>query len=212
MAIILTGCFGKKEKTNVDQSNEGNQAIEQNDEPQTNDDLFAGSIKSLLDENNPKKCSLQFKDNDQTVVSTIYVADNKIRSDVMMEYGEQKMEQHTIMQDNIMYSWSEITKEGYIIDTDEMAKISKEMQAKFNMPAQDIYDNFIDYEKDYNLNCQDWRKSDNLFEIPANINFIDLAEQMRTMTEDMPDFNAGKMPPEIEAMMKEYESSIPEME
>lgn len=98
----------------------------------------------------------------------------------------------SIIMEDYTYTWANDSKEGYKMVTEEEDW------------EEDIEEDFVDYESDDNLEeidafspgdfkCEKWRRDNKVFEIPTDINFVEMGSYMEDMEDMAEQMEAGEM-------------------
>lgn len=188
LALILAGCGQKNQTPSAD-----NQM--QNPTETKKDGLAeqvinsAEALKNAILGGQKLECTYKMKSVDNMGETKSYIDGKKYKSSFEMN-GEKHI---SIMDGEVMYSWSEKTKQGSKIDISCMKDLSKDLptgnnQEQTNYESSDqLADNMMD------INCQPASSVD--FSIPTDVTFIDTCEQMKKTMEqlqNMKGFTTGK--------------------
>lgn len=164
---------------------------------QTGGNVFA-SIKDALSKSLSLKCD--YPDSKGNTVTT-YIKAGAVR---VMGYssGSDKGTGQTLMKDNKMYIWDDKTKKGTVIafNRDEIMKtvdsMKKEAVEKTEEKTPNQGGDFLKSLEQYKNYCKPANVSDSLFAVPADVKFVDLAEQMKKSGID------------IEKMMQQVQTTV----
>lgn len=143
------------------------------------------SLKDLLLGGKALKC--EFKDDKSA--STFYMADQKVRGDVLINAEANKtMKSHMIVIDKVSYTWVEGEKTGFKIAASESdVKNNSEANQAQNQEAVNL-DKKMDYK------CSNWSKDSSYFELPVGVEFKDLSSLLPSMTPKSPANNETNSP------------------
>ncbi|OGY41861.1 MAG: hypothetical protein A2Y82_05390 [Candidatus Buchananbacteria bacterium RBG_13_36_9] len=145
---------------------------------------FTGSIDDLIKQNKNLKCVLQFKEGYDISEATTYVSSNKARSDYKMNISGQPQSSHFISDGTWMYTWIEgMENQASKIKIADLEDMST--QAEAEEQGYDNYQERLDYQ------CYKWSVDQSIFVPPANINFIDFTEMMKTMQQQAEQIQQG---------------------
>lgn len=164
LGLALLGYFGymqmQKGGTNPIQ-----QAVEQ-----TSDSITKGSIKSLLGANKNVTCTTTAED--QSGTGTIFVAGSKMRGDFSTQVEGKSMMTHMISDGQYSYMWSDEDSKGtkFKIDPDQPVP---------SVPAgSSVQSQTGNMDDEVDMNCSNWNPDNSKFQVPANIEFIDMSAMM----------------------------------
>ena len=136
------------------------------------EESFFGSMQDLLTRGNSVKCTYNVVDGEGEAIGVLYIADNKVRSemDIVEKETGKKMEVDSIITEDWMYTWNSFMPQGTKMNI-------KEMQGEANEDySQDEADKMRE-ETDYK--CRPWIPDNSKFVVPTDIEFRDMTEMMQ---------------------------------
>lgn len=181
--ILLTGggyAFGRNLKSG--RSNPLNQLLSSKKSPTdtAQEGVLRSSIKNLLAQNKPMKCTIKIGTNDEDgqgkMTGVTYVANNKMRSDFKIESGieegDQDIQAHTISDGDWTYTWTNNTTPGTKMKLSELENLSNDQG--------NVAESFKNLEEEHDYHCSRWFPVDkSKFVPPSDIEFKDLTEMMK---------------------------------
>ncbi len=138
-----------------------------------------GTFESLLARNAVMKCTYAIDIDNNKTSGTTYVSGKKIRGDYTVNIGDKMMQGHMISDGTTLYTW-----------TDEMPQGMKMMMDTFkdttidNMEEPKETETAVNLEQEYDYSCSPWIEDSSIFTVPANIEFVDFAEQTKSMMQN----------------------------
>ena len=180
LAILLpTGAyFGYKtlKKTTVPSDNGTNLTVATEEKEQDEESIFSGKIADLIGLGKSLKCTYTMNEQEGTTgTGTIYVSGTKMRGDttITME-NNANIDSHFISADNVMYSWTSASPQGYKIAVDRET-INDASPSKIPEEAKAL-------QEKLNYKCLPWLPDQSLFELPTGVEFVDFSELTKTPT------------------------------
>lgn len=155
-------------------------------------DNFKGSLKNLLGMGAQSKCTWQAEEDGSRVEGVVYVDGERSKMEMtiigMENDSSFKLTSYTITDGDWVYSWSDNSKQGSKFKISEMEKTVAGFEEEYGNMAFDDSDNedddYIDnFEQEYNYACQPWKIDQTVFQLPANITFLDMNETMKQAQE-----------------------------
>ena len=131
------------------------------------------SLKELLAKNIAQKCNWQLSGEDGTGQGEIIISGNKFRQNLKVEGPEGETEFFSISDGEWYYTWSTNAV------TDNMAfkmKIDENQKQTDTSNSPVAISNNLDWDQEYNYNCQPTTINESDFSLPKGINFVDIAE------------------------------------
>ena len=142
-------------------------------EKQNEESLFSGKITDLLSLGKSLKCTYTMNEQEGTIgTGNIYVSGTKMRGDstITME-NNTSIDSHFISTDNVMYTWTSASPQGY--------KIALDQEAIDNAAAgtpSGITEEAKALQEKLDYKCLPWIPDQSLFELPAGVEFVDMSE------------------------------------
>ena len=130
------------------------------------------------------KC--EYKDQEGQTV-TAYVKGGKIRTEMM---GGTQGNMNFIMRDQMMYSWNQGTKEGFVYKVPEVTGTPDETETPDQSGAKDVKADLEQYKE----SCTNTSVADSVFEVPADVNLVDYSKMMQDSMKQIPDNYKQYMP------------------
>jgi hypothetical protein len=185
------------------------------------------NLKNLLTKGNYLKCEM----NEEGFKGTYYIDGKKERVRVVMKSldGEKTVENNILVLGKETYSWANdgVNKIGYkfIDDGEEDSDGFDEIEEKweeFDQMAdsekiESENDSGLDFESEFNGDCQAWRLDESIFTVPADIKFNDMSnlsdqfEKAVEGQEDPSEENIGEYMKQLESMGIEIDDKDLEM-
>ena len=170
VSISLTGCLKKTT------------------EEKTEEELFSGSFMDLLGKGKNIKCTFNDDNENGRSDGTIYVSGKKSRNDIYVEVeGEEKIEYHTIIDSEYMYTWSSLEEQGTKMKFSELEDSTEDFDTPSASEMKDAYGEFRDVQKETNFKCMPWIPNNSKFNPPSDIEFVDMTEMMEGMQQQAED-------------------------
>lgn len=181
--VVLSGCTKKQEGVN--------ETKQEQKQEQTNGESFSGSLKQLLGMGKKVVCSFEYKDPEGKSLTsgTVYIDGVRNRSEIKIkaegDEGNEELNMNviSISDGKTGYMWNDGQKTGTKFDIAEMEKTGEEAREQ-NQNQQDIQKNF---EEKYDYKCKDWRVDESKFNVPTDVEFVDMMEQVKQMKEGLAD-------------------------
>lgn len=135
------------------------------------------SLKDIMALGRSMKCTFEYSSADTGMTSgTSYVSGKNVRTDYTITDTENKTTNGgMIMLDSTMYTWTNQEKKGVKMT------ITEEMQDSVQEEIQDTEWNnqYMSPDEELDYNCTAWNEDPSIFAPPADIEFMDLSEQMK---------------------------------
>ena len=129
------------------------------------------SLRDLITRGTSQVCTFS----DEDVSGTIYVNGNKFREDVEIQgdQGNEATKVYTMVTDNTLYTWYDGDKEGISKSFDINSLTDPEFE------SQDVEQNeSFDTQTPMNYNCRSWVYEADKFELPKDVKFTFLEDQI----------------------------------
>lgn len=142
---------------------------------QEEESLFSGKITDLLSLGKSIKCTYSLPVQDGTTgTGTILVSGTKMRGDSTITTADNgTIESHFISMDNTMYTWSPSMPRGFKMAIDPET-INSETPGEIPEEAKALQEQ-MDYK------CLPWIPDQSVFELPADVEFVDLSELTKSL-------------------------------
>jgi len=137
--------------------------------------VLKGSLKDLLGLGKSLKCSWSVTDEGTTVEGIVYVSGQKTKTETRVKNQEMDTTTYFLTDNNTAYSWSQGQTQGYKFNLEDIDQDSEDQ--KDDELENDDYAEV--WSEQYEYKCQPWQPDASVFELPADINFIDMGEQTK---------------------------------
>jgi hypothetical protein len=134
----------------------------------------SGSIEDLVKLGKNYKCDLQFKNGDQILAGTTYLAGGSARSDFQMKAGDKTVTGHFIMNSQWMYTWTDGTP-------NQAVKFSVQDLKKFQGQTEQASPSAGNYQAKYDYKCYSWTPDQSKFTPPTDVNFTDYSALLKQL-------------------------------
>ena len=167
-SFIFSACTSAKDESSK----------QKNNPPVAKEEEIKGkfSFKTLLVEGKNLVCTYSYQDfeNETNVSGTTYLAGGKMFQDtITTSKSNEGVKTNTLFLDNTIYSWNPEDKtQGMKI------KIDPKSQEQVKTDVAGTQENM---EKEYDLDCKPWDSNGDVFKVPEDITFRDLAEMMNNL-------------------------------
>ena len=158
-----------QEMTKSESDTEQNQENNENKGNENEEELIFGSMQDVLVYNKPLKCSyIDISDEGAETIGTIYVADNKRRTEfeIINKETNEKIKMNSIHIGEWMYSWNNSSTEGMKMNLKEM--YGDEQFEKYSQEGTASMKKKIDFK------CRIWIFDNSKFSFPSDIEFKDI--------------------------------------
>lgn len=164
--VIIAGVFL------VTRNKGGNSEVASNDQAASGASAVSTesmSLKSLMASGSgSRKCTFKTEDNGTTSSGTVYTGDGKMRGDFEYTANGKPTASHMIYDGNMTYyGWSDGTQQGFKMKFDP-----QEVAAAKNNTQQGA----VDPNKNFDFNCSKWSVDNSKFDLPSEINFMELPD------------------------------------
>ncbi|MBW6441906.1 hypothetical protein K0B04_03345 [Patescibacteria group bacterium] len=169
LAIIsfsLTACTKKISTPGSDTEN--------SEQSMGEEETYNASILDLIKLGKNMKCTYELDVENESRKIVSYVSDGKTRSYVSVKTPDGKeVTTNTLMDGDLMYMWTSETNQGMVVDM-------KEFDNSDEVDAPDTTDSYqySDQNQKIDYKCGPWVPSQSEFQLPSNIEFMDLSKMM----------------------------------
>lgn len=182
ISLLLTACTANKtgqKGTSGESKNSNTVAVEPNEEEEISD----ASILDLAKLGKNVKCTYNSNEEETSMEGVVYVAGNKTRSDMKIKSEEgTEMDSSSITDSEWMYMWSSETDQGTKMNLKEMEALASKYEND-NGSGEESDNQYKDQTQKVDYKCRPWIVDNSKFDIPTNINFIDMNEMMKGLLE-----------------------------
>lgn len=159
----------------VSKNKEKKEKLEANTEIKTNTEVnmeaeTKGSLRSLLAIGKNTMCTFTSAHEGVTSSGTVYIAtDGSMRGDFKSDTSVAgNINSSMIMKDGISYAWS--------------GAQGMKMNAQVTPPTNTSTEQAVDLDAQVDYECSPWNRDDSKFNVPTNVNFIDLDAMMKAQS------------------------------
>jgi len=135
------------------------------------DESISGTLIDLAGLGKQVQCSYE----DEHSQATVYVSGNKFRSDGIAK--DSGMNVHTINDGDYIYIWSDSEPQGTKMSLDYIDEMSGDAPAEYN-------DEIQMQDTEYSFVCSPWIPKQSFFEVPGDVEFVDMQEMMEGMMDE----------------------------
>lgn len=173
--LIGVGGFFIINRNSDDESSNSNQNVSSGDQTKE-----MASINELLARGENIRCTYDYRDDaGNSNQGTAYLAGNKMFGDFSVSQVDGTTLQSNVLRlDTMQYVWDKNTKEGYKIDTSALETQQSENTSDNNQNEA------VDQDKKFEFNCIAWDVDESLFEVPADVNFIDNTQAIQDVQQN----------------------------
>lgn len=158
VALVVGGYLFTRNSNNSSDVMSDNQTAA----PAEQTSMQTGSIKSLIDSGQNRKCTFHTSTADYDSTGTIYAGGGKMRGDFSANVHGTASVTHMIYDGSTSYGWIEGNSSGFKMSLDANAQTA-------NANAQ-----AVDPNKNYGFSCESWSINNSMFELPAGVEFKSL--------------------------------------
>jgi len=163
----------------------GNSNMDDSHEDEKTDDHqpMETTMRSLLSKGENLVCTFSRIDDESDIQGTVYISGSggEIRGDYTIQTrAVSDMEAHMVKQNNTIYAWSSMSSQGTMMSTDE------------NAPAESESSSAIDMDEKVEFKCDSWNPDPSKFELPSNIEFMDMSAMMESQMEATGSINTNQ--------------------
>lgn len=135
------------------------------------------SLKDIMALGRSQKCTFEYSNAETgTTTGTSYISGKNVRTDFTITNPESPMiEGGMIMVDSTMYTWTNQEKKGVKMTITE----SMEESVEEEMKDTEWNKEYMSPDEELDYNCSGWNEDHSVFAPPADIEFMDLSEQMK---------------------------------
>lgn len=186
--LVLSACLPTKNGSNDQNNSDSIQSAEE-----SNSNSFTGSLKDLVGFGKAQKCTWETKEGMSGVVYTdgnrSYSEMNNFPIPDFNGNGDetQKGSMYAIADNEYLYTWSSVSKEGTKIKNEPIDEDNQEDIADYENNDYEDADINIENrnaEENYDYQCSSWKIDSSKFELPTDIVFKDLSEMMNNQMND----------------------------
>ena len=176
--LLLTACTKKSTDIATGDSDSGR------------DSMFSGSIMDFLKVGKAMKCTATYDGEGGKVEMTVYTKGEKAYTESTIEVDSEKIVQKSIVADDMMYSWNDLTKSGTKMSISEMAEMGEDMDTSTDETQQEYYEGL---NKEFDYDCTSWTANEAMFNPPSDVEFVDMTAMIKNLQEQVETGDMGGM-------------------
>lgn len=183
VVVAVIAFFGFNQKNNQPQ-NESPEANLQN-EIQSDNNNFSGTVFDLMGKSDSSKCVAEFNLDGQIQNQTIYFdgQNKRMRFETQTNVDGKQANVFVVVKDDWEYIWSEGDFAGMI---GGMKMKFSDMDRQTEETDNTMEAGGIDIDQVMDFSCSPWMVDASLFELPAGVEFTDIAAQTEQLMQAMP--------------------------
>ncbi|MBC7836487.1 hypothetical protein H7X87_01770 [Acetobacteraceae bacterium] len=131
----------------------------------TNTQIQRTSLKGLLADARPQKCTFTMSSANSNSSGTVYISNGKMRGDFVSNAAGHTQSSHMIVEGGASYMWSDEMAQGFKMSFDAMSNTSMNSQEQGT----------VDPNADTDYSCNPWVADESVFAVPTNITFQDMS-------------------------------------
>ena len=182
IVLVVTFVFNPlskiKDLKNKPTSNEESVMMKNSDETS-----FSGNLLDLFSLGKDLTCTFEANTEGGNIKGTVYVSGNKVRSDYMVEMPqmpESNIEGSTISDGDYVYTWTSMQEKGVKVAVpEETDEVTSDEPFSFESSEMDA-----NLNQEFDYSCKPWVLNSNVFELPADKEFIDLNSSLMELSEE----------------------------
>ena len=143
----------------------------------TKGQMMNSSLKDLLTANQSVNCSFDYTDPENNIQQQgrVYVANQKMRGDfTVTQQDNESFTAHMMNDGEWVYMWGGPMGQNQ----GTKLKIEKSVETSDSVNQQN---NNVDFDQNYNFNCDDWLFDNSMFDLPNDVTFTDLSVQLQQL-------------------------------
>lgn len=144
--------------------------------PGTTNEISSGvkSLKVLLNENIPQKCTFSSNDESGQTEGTSYISGGKVRTDITTTSDNKTVVSHMIFDSKTSYVWQDGEKNGFKTSFTE-----NKIESTDEPSEETSQSNEADLNQEIDYKCSAWIPDNSLFNPPADVTFSDFSEMFK---------------------------------
>lgn len=177
LAIVLFLLF-KKNPVDSSTSSQSDSMLPKATTNDSDSSIFSGSIFDLAKSGGNVMCSYETEDEKYKMTGKSYISGKKMRMiSTTTLAGQPPVESHMISDGEWFYSWSNAMPQGMKMKISEIEK-STAPTTPGDQSAQ------VDkLKQDYDFECNKWNPDNSMFDLPANVEFMDVSQFMKPQSD-----------------------------
>lgn len=170
VSVSLVGCGNKSDQTNSTSTQKDNGI------------LGFSNLKDAFSSKDSLKCTYEYNDTDNAYKGTIYMKDDKFKT--VMGFEDKKM--NSLFDGNSYYSWMDGQAQGFKMNQQCLNEISQDGVKTDDFDPNESFFSIDDFDSAFQVKCE---KSDIDLSIPNNIDFQDMCELLKNLTNAFENIN-----------------------
>lgn len=130
------------------------------------------SVADVFSVGDSLECSWNYDESDYNVNGVMYVSDNKMKQEFVSDSEKSSI----LYLDGEIYFWSDTTSEGLKMSALEDGTTDDIDDALSSLEAYAALYGGLGMSDEYNFDCNSWKADSSKFEVPSDINFLDLSD------------------------------------
>jgi len=176
ISVTLTACTTKKDqKVEEMVENENSEVTVITEDGEEN---LSGNIFDLVNLNKSIKCTFKSETEGGAASGVTYVANGKTKTEFEIKNDEMDIKSYSISDGDWMYTWTSENNQGTKMNLNEMQDMADE-----NIEEETEEIEYTNQTQDFDYKCTPWSVDNSVFELPENIEFMDLSEMMKGFME-----------------------------
>jgi len=176
ISVTLTACTTKKDqKVEEIVENENSEVTVITEDGEEN---LSGNIFDLVNLNKSIKCTFKSETEGGAASGVTYVANGKTKTEFEIKNDEMDIKSYSISDGDWMYTWTSENNQGTKMNLNEMQDMADE-----NIEEETEEIEYTNQTQDFDYKCTPWSVDNSVFELPENIEFMDLSEMMKGFME-----------------------------
>jgi len=176
ISVTLTACTTKKDqKVEEIVENENSEVTVITEDGEEN---LSGNIFDLVNLNKSIKCTFKSETEGGAASGVTYVANGKTKTEFEIKNDEMDIKSYSISDGDWMYTWTSENNQGTKMNLNEMQDMADE-----NIEEETEEIEYTNQTQDFDYKCTPWSVDNSVFELPENIEFMDLSEMMEGFME-----------------------------
>lgn len=184
ISLLLTACTAKTGQQGS-AGDENAATTSSGDEEES----INGNILDLAGLGKKVKCTYAYDNENMSMSGVVYVSGSKTRSDATIKMSDgTENSMSTITDGEWMYMWTSESQQGTKMNLQEMKQTADEYKTDEGNGQTNQYRN---QTQDVDYKCRPWIVDNSKFDIPSDVNFIDMNEMMKGIIDMGKGMNLG---------------------
>ncbi|OGC69602.1 hypothetical protein A2415_03445 [candidate division WWE3 bacterium RIFOXYC1_FULL_39_7] len=184
LLLIGLGAFFYMQKTASPSNSDKAMQEKPSNTADSEDSTISGNLYDLMGTGDNMTCTFSSEKDGTSMQGVVYVTGKNSRSDITATNTKgEVLENHAIIKDGWMYMWSSDREEGMKLSVkDKMENqdtaITENEEAAASVNGAALMD-------ELNYDCSKWRVDNSKLDVPTNVTFVDLSEQLNDLQNKM---------------------------